>query len=95
MLFGIIFCKVVLMLVMVISKVCLICVNQNGKFCYCMLGGNLLVELKVVLVVEIDGKVFFQLVGVVLLVQEVVIQEDIKIEIVVDIVQLLLLFIEM
>lgn len=91
--FGVSICKVVFMLVVVIVMGCLVCVNQNGKFCYCILGVDLLVELEVVFVVEMDGKVIFQLVGIVLFVWEVEIQEEIKIESVVVIVQLQLLFI--
>ncbi|EOY2677910.1 DUF1627 domain-containing protein [Escherichia coli] len=62
-------------------------VNQNGKFRYCMPGGNLPAEPKAALVAETDGKAFPQPASVALPVQEAATQEDIKTETVVDIVQ--------
>ncbi|EIP9509367.1 DUF1627 domain-containing protein [Escherichia coli] len=62
-------------------------VNQNGKFRYCMPGGNLPAEPKAALVAETDGKAFPQPASVALPVQEVATQEDIKTETVADIVQ--------
>lgn len=62
-------------------------VNQNGKFRYCMPGGNLPAEPKAALVAETDGKAFPQPASVALPVQEAATQEDIKTETVADIVQ--------
>ncbi|HAW2724454.1 TPA: DUF1627 domain-containing protein [Escherichia coli] len=62
-------------------------VNQNGKFRYCMPGGNLPAEPKAALVAETDGKAFPQPACVALPVQEAATQEDIKTETVADIVQ--------
>ncbi|ENF3171374.1 TPA: DUF1627 domain-containing protein [Escherichia coli] len=62
-------------------------VNQNGKFRYCMPGGNLPAEPKAASVAETDGKAFPQPAGVALPVQEAATQEDIKTETVADIVQ--------
>ncbi|MCV5554840.1 DUF1627 domain-containing protein, partial [Escherichia coli] len=64
-------------LAMAISKGRLIRVNQNGKFRYCMPGGNLPAEPKAASVAETDGKAFPQLAGVALPVQEAATQEDI------------------
>ncbi|EGZ8199561.1 DUF1627 domain-containing protein [Salmonella enterica subsp. enterica serovar Saintpaul] len=62
-------------------------VNQNGKFRYCMPGGNLPAEPKAASVAETDGKAFPQPACVALTVQEAATQEDIKTETVADIVQ--------
>ncbi|MDM4827074.1 DUF1627 domain-containing protein [Escherichia coli] len=62
-------------------------VNQNGKFRYCMPGGNLPAEPKAASVAETDGKAFPQPACVALPVQEAATQEDIKTETVADIVQ--------
>ncbi|HGF4772126.1 TPA: DUF1627 domain-containing protein [Escherichia coli] len=62
-------------------------VNQNGKFRYCMPGGNLPAEPKAASVTETDGKAFPQPACVALPVQEAATQEDIKTETVADIVQ--------
>ncbi|ENT8677699.1 DUF1627 domain-containing protein [Escherichia coli] len=69
-------------------------VNQNGKFRYCMPGGNLPAEPKAALVAETDGKAFPQPASVALPVQEVATQEDIKTETMADIVQSLPSFTE-
>ncbi|EOP4423528.1 DUF1627 domain-containing protein [Escherichia coli] len=63
-------------------------VNQNGKFRYCMPGDNLPAEPKAALVTETDGKAFPQPTGVALPVQETTTQEEMKTEIVEDIVKL-------
>ncbi|HDP8067360.1 TPA: DUF1627 domain-containing protein [Escherichia coli] len=81
-------------LAMAISKGCLIRVNQNGKFRYCMPGDNLPAEPKAASVAETDGKAFPQPACVALPVQEVATQEDIKTETVADIVQSLPSFTE-
>ncbi|UTU31310.1 DUF1627 domain-containing protein [Escherichia coli] len=62
-------------------------VNQNGKFRYCMPGGNLPAEPKAASVTETDGKARPQPAGVALPAQEAATQEDIKTETVADIVQ--------
>ncbi|MGG5037531.1 DUF1627 domain-containing protein [Escherichia coli] len=62
-------------------------VNQNGKFRYCMPGGNLPAEPKIASVEKTDGKARPQPAGVALPVQEAATQEDIKTETVADIVQ--------
>ncbi|HAN6894742.1 TPA: DUF1627 domain-containing protein [Escherichia coli] len=62
-------------------------VNQNGKFRYCMPGGNLPAEPKAASVAETDGKAFPQPACVALPVQEAATQEEIKTETVADIVQ--------
>ncbi|HFQ8737047.1 TPA: DUF1627 domain-containing protein, partial [Escherichia coli] len=69
-------------------------VNQNGKFRYCMPGGNLPAEPKAASVAETDGKAFPQPACVALTVQEAATQEDIKTETVADIVQSLPSFTE-
>ncbi|EFA4172277.1 DUF1627 domain-containing protein [Escherichia coli] len=81
--------KVASTLAMAISKGRLIRVNQNGKFRYCMPGGNLPAEPKAASVAETDGKAFPQPACVALPVQE-----DIKTETVADIVQSLPSFTE-
>lgn len=93
-LFGTTSRKVASTLAMAISKARLIRVNQNGKFRYCMPGGNLPAEPKAASVAETDGKAFPQLAGVALPVQEAATQEDIKTETVADIVQSLPSFTE-
>ncbi|EIM2894154.1 DUF1627 domain-containing protein [Escherichia coli] len=86
-LFGTTSRKVASTLAMAISKGRLIRVNQNGKFRYCMPGGNLPAEPKAASVAETDGKAFPQPAGVALPVQEAATQEDIKTETVAEIVQ--------
>ena len=86
-LFGTTSRKVASTLTMAISKGRLIRVNQNGKFRYCMPGGNLPAEPKAASVAETDGKAFPQPACVALPVQEAATQEDIKTETVADIVQ--------
>ncbi|EKS1136498.1 DUF1627 domain-containing protein [Escherichia coli] len=93
-LFGTTSRKVASTLAMAISKGRLIRVNQNGKFRYCMPGGNLPAEPKVKSIAETDGKAFPQPAGVALPVQEAATQEDIKTETVADIVQSLPSFTE-
>lgn len=83
-LFGTTSRKVASTLAMAISKGRLIRVNQNGKFRYCMPGGNLSAEPKAASVTETDFKAFPQPAGVALPAQK-----DIKTETVADIVQLL------
>ncbi|HCS6899903.1 TPA: DUF1627 domain-containing protein [Escherichia coli] len=86
-LFGTTSRKVASTLAMAISKGRLIRVNQNGKFRYCMPGGNLPAEPKAASVAETNGKAFPQPAGVALPVQEAATQEDIKTETVAEIVQ--------
>ncbi|MGA6250368.1 DUF1627 domain-containing protein [Escherichia coli] len=86
-LFGTTSRKVASTLAMAISKGRLIRVNQNGKFRYCMPGGNLPAEPKAASVAETDGKAFPQPACVALPVQEAATQEDIKTETVAGIVQ--------
>ncbi|EKK2478885.1 TPA: DUF1627 domain-containing protein [Escherichia coli] len=93
-LFGTTSRKVASTLAMAISKGRLIRVNQNGKFRYCIPGGNLPAEPKAASVAETDGKAFPQPTGVALPVQEAATQEDIKTETVADIVQSLPSFTE-
>ncbi|HAJ2334544.1 TPA: DUF1627 domain-containing protein [Escherichia coli] len=81
-LFGTTSRKVASTLAMAISKGRLIRVNQNGKFRYCMPGGNLPAEPKAASVTETDFKAFPQPAGVALPAQK-----DIKTETVADIVQ--------
>ncbi|HEL7976930.1 TPA: DUF1627 domain-containing protein, partial [Escherichia coli] len=69
-LFGTTSRKVASTLAMAISKGRLIRVNQNGKFRYCMPGGNLPAEPKAASVAETDGKAFPQPACVALPVQE-------------------------
>ncbi|MCM5146940.1 DUF1627 domain-containing protein, partial [Escherichia coli] len=57
-------------LAMAISKGCLIRVNQDGKFRYCIPGDNLPAEPKAASVTETDGKAFPQPAGVALPVRE-------------------------
>ncbi|WP_140432037.1 DUF1627 domain-containing protein [Escherichia coli] len=86
-LFGTTSRKVSSTLAIAISKGRLIRVNQNGKFRYCIPGGNLPAEPKAASVAETDGKAFPQPACVALPVQEAATQEDIKTETVADIVQ--------
>ena len=81
-------------LAMAISKGRLIRVNQDGKFRYCIPGGNLPAEPKAASVAETDGKAFPQPACVALPVLEAATQEDIKTETVADIVQSLPSFTE-
>ncbi|MFM2553888.1 DUF1627 domain-containing protein [Escherichia coli] len=83
-LFGTTSRKVASTLAMAISKGRLIRVNQNGKFRYCMPGGNLPADPKAAPVTENDGKAFPQPAGAALPVQEAVTQEEIKTETVED-----------
>ncbi|EFK2997215.1 DUF1627 domain-containing protein [Escherichia coli] len=69
-------------------------VNQNGKFRYCMPGGNLPADPKTAPVTENDGKAFPQPAGAALPVREAATQEEIKTETVADIVQSLPSFTE-
>ncbi|EOB6087910.1 DUF1627 domain-containing protein, partial [Escherichia coli] len=62
-------------------------VNQNGKFRYCMSGGNLPADPKAAPVTKNDGKAFPQPAGAALPVREAATQEEIKTETVADIVQ--------
>ncbi|HAU9307278.1 TPA: DUF1627 domain-containing protein [Escherichia coli] len=85
--FGVSTRKVASTLVVVTATGRLARVNQNGKFRYCMPGGNLPAEPKAASVAETDGKAFPQPACVALPVQEAATQEDIKTETVADIVQ--------
>ncbi|EEZ3080480.1 TPA: DUF1627 domain-containing protein [Escherichia coli] len=75
-------------LAMAISKGRLIRVNQGGKFRYCIPGADLPAEPEAASVAETDGKAFPQPAGVALPVQETTTQEEMKTEIVEDIVKL-------
>ncbi|EKG5962224.1 DUF1627 domain-containing protein, partial [Escherichia coli] len=75
-------------LAMAISKGCLIRVNQDGKFRYCIPGVDLPAEPKAASVAETEGKALPQPAGVALPVQETAAQEEIKTEAVEDIVKL-------
>ncbi|EFM6524496.1 DUF1627 domain-containing protein [Escherichia coli] len=85
--FGVSTRKVASTLAVVTATGLLARVNQNGKFRYCMPGGNLPAEPKAASVTETDGKAFPQPAGVALPAQEAATQEDIKTETVADIVQ--------
>ncbi|ELT9933684.1 DUF1627 domain-containing protein [Escherichia coli] len=85
--FGVSTRKVASTLAVVTATGRLACVNQNGKFRYCMPGDNLPAEPKAASVAETDGKAFPQPACVALPVQEAATQEDIKTETVADIVQ--------
>ncbi|HGU4306832.1 TPA: DUF1627 domain-containing protein [Escherichia coli] len=86
--FGVSIRKVASTLAVVTATGRLARVNQNGKFRYCMPGDNLPAEPKAVPVTENDGKAFPQPAGVALPVQETTTQEEMKTEIVEDIVKL-------
>ncbi|HBL7641167.1 DUF1627 domain-containing protein [Escherichia coli] len=86
--FGITSRKVASTLAMAISKGRLIRVNQGGKFRYCIPGADLPAEPEAASVAETDGKAFPQPAGVALPVQEMMAQEEMKTEIVEDIVRL-------
>ncbi|HIH9052279.1 TPA: DUF1627 domain-containing protein [Escherichia coli] len=86
-LFGTTSRKVASTMAMEISKGRLIRVNQNGKFRYCMPGGNLPAEPKAASVTGNGGKAFPQPSGVALPAPEAAIQEEIKTGTVADIVQ--------
>ncbi|EQA2578354.1 DUF1627 domain-containing protein, partial [Escherichia coli] len=75
-------------LAMAISKGRLIRVNQGGKFRYCIPGADLPAELEVTSAEKNDGKAFPQPAGVALPVREAETQEEMKTEIVEDIVKL-------
>ncbi|EON8295305.1 DUF1627 domain-containing protein [Escherichia coli] len=77
-----------LAMAMAISKGCLIRVNQDGKFRYCIPGVDLPAEPKAASVAETEGKALPQPAGVALPVQETAAQEEIKTEAVEDIVKL-------
>lgn len=87
-LFGTTSRKVASTLAMAISKGRLIRVNQGGKFRYCIPGADLPAEPEAASVAETDGKAFPQPAGVALPVQEMMAQEEMKTEIVEDIVRL-------
>ncbi|HHP7703410.1 TPA: DUF1627 domain-containing protein [Escherichia coli] len=93
-LFGTTSRKVASTLAMAISKGRLIRAHQNGKFSYCIPRDNLPAEPKVASVAKTNGKAFPQPAGAALPVLEAAIQEDIKAETVVDIVQSLPSFTE-
>ncbi|EES5291475.1 DUF1627 domain-containing protein [Escherichia coli] len=63
-------------------------INQNGKFRYCIPGADLPAEPEAASVAETDGKAFPQPAGVALPVREEETQEEMKTEIVEDIVKL-------
>ncbi|EFI3467290.1 DUF1627 domain-containing protein [Escherichia coli] len=63
-------------------------INQNGKFRYCIPGADLPAEPEAASVAETDGKAFPQPAGVALPVREAETQEEMKTEIVEDIVKL-------
>ncbi|EKW44415.1 DUF1627 domain-containing protein, partial [Escherichia coli] len=67
-------------LAMAISKGCLIRVNQDGKFRYCIPGVDLPAEPKAASVAETEGKALPQPAGVALPVGEAETQEEIKTE---------------
>ena len=81
-------------LAMAISKARLIRVNQNGKFRYCIPGGNLPAEPKAASVAETDGKAFPQPPVLRYQYRKLQHREDIKTETVADIVQSLPSFTE-
>ncbi|EIG5435680.1 DUF1627 domain-containing protein [Escherichia coli] len=78
--FGVSTRKVASTLAVVTATGRLACVNQNGKFRYCMPGDNLPAEPKAALVTESDGKAFPQPAGAALPVREAATQEEIKTE---------------
>ncbi|EPP6045853.1 DUF1627 domain-containing protein, partial [Escherichia coli] len=85
--FGVSIRKVASTLAVVTATGRLARVNQNGKFRYCMPGGNLPADPKAAPVTENDGKAFPQPAGAALPVREAATQEEIKTETVADIVQ--------
>ncbi|EJB9771749.1 DUF1627 domain-containing protein [Escherichia coli] len=86
--FGVSIRKVVSTLAVVTATGRLARVNQNGKFRYCIPGADLPAEPEAASVAETDGKAFPQPAGVALPVQETTTQEEMKTEIVEDIVKL-------
>ncbi|EOZ9605472.1 DUF1627 domain-containing protein [Escherichia coli] len=86
--FGVSIRKVASTLAIVTATGRLARVNQNGKFRYCIPGADLPAEPEAASVAETDGKAFPQPTGVALPVQETTTQEEIKTEIVEDIVKL-------
>ncbi|WP_338899394.1 DUF1627 domain-containing protein [Escherichia coli] len=80
--------KVVSTLAYALNKGRLIRVNQGGKFRYCIPGADLPAELEVTSAEKNDGKAFPQPAGVALPVREAETQEEMKTEIVEDIVKL-------
>ncbi|EJA1482560.1 DUF1627 domain-containing protein [Escherichia coli] len=86
--FGVSIRKVASSLAVVTATGRLARVNQNGKFRYCIPGADLPAEPEAASVAETDGKAFPQPAGVALPVQETTTQEEMKTEIVEDIVKL-------
>ncbi|EKE0027364.1 DUF1627 domain-containing protein, partial [Escherichia coli] len=86
--FGVSIRKVASTLAVVTATGRLARVNQNGKFRYCIPGADLPAEPEAASVAETDGKAFPQPTGVALPVQETTTQEEMKTEIVEDIVKL-------
>ncbi|ENI5133927.1 DUF1627 domain-containing protein [Escherichia coli] len=86
--FGVSIRKVASTLAVVTATGRLARVNQNGKFRYCIPGADLPAEPEAASVAETDGKAFPQPAGVALPVQETTTQEEMKTEIVEDIVKL-------
>ncbi|WP_250318367.1 DUF1627 domain-containing protein [Escherichia coli] len=86
--FGVSIRKVASTLAVVTATGRLARVNQNGKFRYCIPGADLPAEPEAASVAETDGKAFPQPAGVALPVRETTTQEEMKTEIVEDIVKL-------
>ncbi|EOK6992777.1 DUF1627 domain-containing protein [Escherichia coli] len=86
--FGVSIRKVASTLAVVTATGRLARVNQNGKFRYCIPGADLPAEPEAASVAETDGKAFPQPTGVALPVRETTTQEEMKTEIVEDIVKL-------
>ncbi|GDP91141.1 DUF1627 domain-containing protein [Escherichia coli] len=86
--FGVSIRKVASTLAVVTATGRLARINQNGKFRYCIPGADLPAEPEAASVAETDGKAFPQPAGVALPVREAEIQEEMKTEIVEDIVKL-------
>ncbi|EJR8406021.1 DUF1627 domain-containing protein, partial [Escherichia coli] len=86
--FGVSIRKVASTLAVVTATGRLARINQNGKFRYCIPGADLPAEPEAASVAETDGKAFPQPAGVALPVQETTTQEEMKTEIVEDIVKL-------
>ncbi|PKE05239.1 DUF1627 domain-containing protein [Escherichia coli] len=78
--FGVSIRKVASTLAVVTATGRLARVNQNGKFRYCMSGGNLPADPKAAPVTKNDGKAFPQPAGAALPVREAATQEEIKTE---------------
>ncbi|EHK9814211.1 DUF1627 domain-containing protein [Escherichia coli] len=86
--FGVSIRKVASTLAVVTATGRLARINQNGKFRYCIPGADLPAEPEAASVAETDGKAFPQPAGVALPVREAETQEEMKTEIVEDIVKL-------